>query len=164
MAVLGLPGVKRDGIRVGRGLRDTRCPPGCSEQRSEAWDGMRGGGGGRTRRSIAGARRSGLGKDLLVMAASSKGGEGGTEAHRGLVVAGAAAQGGRRRGWAAAQAELGDGDDAAALRAPGTRDLVHTGPVKVFQGSKGPGLRRRREIMAADRTTWCGGSGAIPVM
>ena len=72
------------------------------------------------RRSIASAWRSGLGKDLLVMAASSKGGERGTEAHRGLVVAGAAAQGGRRRGWAAAQAELGDGDDAAALRVPGT--------------------------------------------
>ena len=79
-------------------------------------------------------------------------------------MAGAAAQGGRRRGWAAAQAELGNGDDAAALRAPGTRDLVRTGPVKVFQGSKGPGLRRRREIAAADRPTCCGGSGAIPVM
>ena len=46
MAVLGLPGVKRDGIRVGRGLRDTRSPPGSLEQRSEAWDGVRGGGDG----------------------------------------------------------------------------------------------------------------------
>ena len=44
------------------GVRGMRNPPGCSEQRSEAWDGMRGGGGGRTRRSIAGEHRSGLGK------------------------------------------------------------------------------------------------------
>ena len=54
MAVLGLPGVKRDGIRVGRGLRDTRSPPEAFAGLEEAGSGARciGGGFGRRRSPV----------------------------------------------------------------------------------------------------------------
>ena len=50
MAILGLPGVKRDGIRVGRGLRDTRSPPGAFAGLGEVRGGACCDGGGPARR------------------------------------------------------------------------------------------------------------------
>ena len=64
----------------------------------------------------AGERRSARQGSLCVLFTSANERAGRCEAHRGPVVAGAAAQGGRRRGWAAAQAELGDGDDTEVLQ------------------------------------------------
>ena len=88
MAVLGLLGIKRDGIRVGRGLSGTRSPPGCSEQRNEAWDGERGGSGGRMRWGIAGVSSRGLWGALQTRVASVKVQRGLGGAHQGSVRAG----------------------------------------------------------------------------
>jgi len=55
MANLGLPGVKKGDIWVGRGLRDTRSPPGAFTGLGEAGCGARCVGGGPARRCIAGA-------------------------------------------------------------------------------------------------------------
>ena len=64
----------------------------------------------------AGERRFARQGSLCVLFTTANERAGRCEAHRGPVVAGAAAQGGRRRGWAAAQAELGDGDDTEVLQ------------------------------------------------
>jgi hypothetical protein len=55
MAKLGLPGVKKGNIWVGRGLRDTRSPPGAFAGLREAGCGARCVGGGPARRCFAGA-------------------------------------------------------------------------------------------------------------
>ena len=75
MAILGLPGVKKDEIWVGRGLRDTRSPP-------EAFCGPRGGwywGALRRRRpcaaELAGAARSGFSRGYGLTILAQKGPE-----------------------------------------------------------------------------------------
>ena len=68
-------------------------------------------------------------------------------------MAGAAAQGGRRRGWAAAQAELGDGDDTAVLRAPGLHGSTCGEAAERNRGSGWPELRRRLAIATAGELT-----------
>ena len=58
---------------------------------------------------LAGVRCADLGSGLRANTTSANERAGRCEAHRGPVVAGVAAQGGRRPGWAAAQAEFGGG-------------------------------------------------------
>ena len=69
MAIPGLPGVKKDEIWVGRGLRDTRSPPEAFAGLGEAGSGARCVGGGPARRSSP-ARRV---QAVLVLGCGRKG-------------------------------------------------------------------------------------------
>ena len=102
---------------------------------------------GRTgRRRIAGAGRFGVSRRYIYQNLAPKERADRCEAHRGHVAAGAAAQGGRRRGWAAALGGAGGPDGGVPLRSPKSHGSTRCATVKRIKGSKRAESRRRHVI------------------